>query len=238
MRRLIAVLSGVAIVALAASAAQAGFVFGDYYLVFSNWDNGGGGYGIGPSFNLPTGPTATTDGGIWVKTGSSYALNTQDVNIELDFRTAPDQPTNVITNTCLLSNGVASGDSSGGAYPGYWYASGTDTSSPYYLSPSEYYVPTATTFADATNFQFDLYMWYGNETSYAAAATAGEKVAHSGWFAAGPMAVGLGFPTWSTFDYMPSMLLQTVPEPSTILLLGIGALSLLAYARRRRMRTV
>jgi hypothetical protein len=235
MRRFVVVLSVLAIVVLAASSAQAGFVFGDYYFQLTNWDNGGGGYGIGPSFNLPTGPTATTDGGIWVKTGSSYALSVNDVNIEVDFRTAPDQPTNVITNTCLLSNGVASGDSSGGIYPGYWFVGNADPGSPYNMSANQYYVPTATTFADPTNFQFDLYMWYGTETSYAAAAAAGEKVAHSGWFAAGPMAVGLGFPTWSTFKYMPSMVLAVqTPEPSTIVLVTTGLMGLLAYAWRKR----
>ena len=126
MRRLMTVLSAAAILLLAANAAFATQIFqtGNWYFALSSWDNGGGGYGLGPSFNLPTGPTATTDGAIWVKTGSTYALNTQDVNIALDFRTAVGQPVVVITNSVLLSTGVAHDNvvinSSGACYPGYF----------------------------------------------------------------------------------------------------------------------
>ena len=116
------------LVFLAANTASAGFVVGDYFFELRNDGNGGGGASSGPSFTLPTGPTATSDGAIWVRTGSTYALNEQDVNIECDFRTAPDQPTTVISNTILLSTHVADWDTN---YAGYYYYPG-------YFLPGEF----------------------------------------------------------------------------------------------------
>jgi hypothetical protein len=243
------VLSAAAILLLAANAAFATQTFetGNWYFFLSNWDNGGGGYGLGPSFNLPTGPTATTDGAIWVKTGSTYALNTQDVNMALDFRTAVGQPTILITDTCLLSDGVAIGDvvlnqSTGACYPGYFNSGYTahDVNAPYLVpqatTNNEYWLPTALN-ADPTNFQFDVYFWRGSETSYAAAAADGEDVANTGWFSAGPMAINAApYPFNSAMANMPSVVLQPqpTPEPSTIVLVATGLSGLLAYAWRRR----
>ena len=221
MRRLMTFSSVTAILLLAANAAFAQMQTGNWYFYISNWDNGGGNPpGVGPAWVLPTGPTATTDGAIWVKTGRTYALNTADVNIELDFRTAPGQPTILITDTCLLSNGVANGDvvlnSSGACYPGYFNDCFTarDVGAPYLVTQSSnnaYWLPTALN-ADPTNFQFDASFWRGTETSYAAAVAAGEDVAQTGWFKAGPMMINLVFPFNSAFAYMPSVVLQpTLP---------------------------
>ena len=147
-----------------------------------------------------------------MKTGSTYALNVQDVNIECDFRTASTQPATVITNTCLISSGVAYGDVNvmgQYAYPGYF--SGDDDAtgwgnthpdpSPYAQHLGQYWLPSMTWTA---SFQFDLKFWLGSETSYAAAAAAGEKVADTGWFTAG----SLDSPNDNTFEYMPSVVLQ------------------------------
>jgi hypothetical protein len=242
MRRFVALLSVVAIVALSSSAAFADFHYGNWYFVFSNWNNGGG-VGSGPAWVLPTGPTATTDGAIWEKTESNYALVAQDFNAEIDFRDGVGGTQYVITNTYLLSTGVAYYDTQGGAYPGYWLgADGADgwgnhwpDPSPYRIGSGEFYVPTAD-FADPSNFQLRLKIWLGNQNSYSAAAGAGDKVADSGWFAAGPMASGLMPPDWSTFVHMPSLVLQPTPapEPSTIVLVTTGLVGLLAYAWRRR----
>ncbi len=254
MRRFVTVLSAATILFLAAHAAFASFVLGNYYFELSNWDNGGGGYGQGPSFNLPTGPTATTDGGIWIKTGSTYELNWKDVNIEVDFRDlATGGQDYVITNTMLLSTGVAAHDVNQGDgssestcwYPGYFsneyngsgatYDGGSPYILPYNGGNNQYYVPTALD-APSTQFQFDLHFWQGMETTYAAAAADGENVGTTGWFAAGPMAIGIEFPTNSTFANMPSVLLQpqASPEPCTMVLVASGLLGLLAYAWRRR----
>ena len=51
------------------------------------------------------------------------------------------------------------------------------------------------------------------------------------------MASGIAFPTDSTFEYMPSVVLQPLvptPEPSTIVLVAAGLFGLLAYAWRKR----
>ena len=65
--------------------------------------------------------TATTEGALWIKTGSgSPVLNTQDLNFELDYRATPTSAWITITNTYLLSNGVAEYDCSYDyySYPG------------------------------------------------------------------------------------------------------------------------
>jgi hypothetical protein len=231
MRRFVVVLSVLAIVAMSSSAVFAQFHFGNYYFQFSNWDNGGG-VGSGPAWVLPTGPTATTDGAIWVKTGSTYALNREDFNAEIDFRDLSTGGTiYTITNTYLRSTGVAYEDVAFGgdpnnAYPGYWLGAdgatgwgnnNPDSSSPYRMVANGngmYYVPTAD-FADSTNFQFRLKIWQGTTyNSYdAAAATHSVDVADSGWFKAGSMASGIAFPTWGTFQYMPSLVLQPTAAP-------------------------
>ena len=53
------------------------------------------------------------------------------------------------------------------------------------------------------NFQFELKFWLGSEASFAAAAAAGEQVADTGWFTAGP----LDLSNDNTFEYMPSVVL-------------------------------
>ena len=186
MSRFVTVLSVAAILLLAANAAFAtGFQTGNGIFPSATGTTAAAATAKVRRLIWPTGPTATTDGGIWIKTGSTYELNWQDVNIELDFRTAPGQPSVVITNTMLLSTGVAAHDVNQGDgssestcwYPGYfsneYNGSGStrDVNSPYLVtgntSNNMYWLPTALN-ADPTNFQFDLYFWQGMETSYAA----------------------------------------------------------------------
>ena len=252
MRRMIAILSVMAIATLAASAAQAGFVYGDYYFQFDNWGNGGDDNSTGPAWVLPTGPTATTDGAIWIKTGNTYVLDAStDFNAEIDFKESFTAAPVVITNTYLLSTGVAWGDvsigSGGEGYAGYfmgfdgatgWGNNHPDTSSPYRMVSNGngmYYVPTDGN-ANAAQFEFDVKIWLGNYNSFAAAQVAGADVADSGWFLAGTMAEGTSPIPQTTFANMPSLTLQPAPtpEPSTLLLTATGLAGLLAYAWRRR----
>jgi hypothetical protein len=253
MRRFVA-LCVVAIVALSSSAAFAGFEFGNWYFVFSNWDNGGG-VGNGPAWVLPTGPTATSDGAIWMKTGpgpSDYELNWHDFNAEIDFKDlSTGGQVYVITNTYLLSTGVANVDvnfnepeTPAGAYPGYWlgadgatgWGNNSPDPSPYRMSTGEFYLPTALN-APRTGFRLDLKIWLGNYNSFADAQAAGAYGADSGWFTPADLAIGIAFPTNGTFKNMPSLVLQPLtptPEPSTIVLVMTGLVGLLAYAWRRR----
>ena len=82
---------------------------------------------------------------------------------------------------------------------------------------NEYWLPTALE-ADPTNFQFNLYFWRRTETSFTAAAAAGEDVANTGWFQAGPMAIDITpFPFTSAMAYMPSVVLQpTLPGDANL----------------------
>ena len=198
MRRLILVLGLAAVMALAAGSAQAGFVYGDYYFQFDNWGNGGDDNSTGPAWVLPTGPTATTDGAIWIKTGSTYELDAnQDFNAEIDFKESFAAAPVVITDTYLLSTGVAWGDvtigSGGDGYAGYfmgiddatgWGNDHPDTSSPYRMVSNGngiYYVPTDSN-AIVPQFEFDVKIWLGTANSFSAAQSAGADVADSGWF--------------------------------------------------------
>ena len=128
------------------------------------------------------------------------------------------------------------------AYPGYWLGDDDATGwgnnwadpSPYRNGSGEYYVPET---AGLANFQFDLKMWYGNYSTFSAAQSAGAIGADTGWFKAGSMASGISLPNDSTFEYMPSVVLQPLvatPEPSTIVLVATGLFGLLAYAWRKR----
>ena len=59
------------------------------YFQFDNWDNGNGD-GSGPAFQ-PGGWTATTNGALWIATaGGTPVINTQDLNLQLDYRPHSD----------------------------------------------------------------------------------------------------------------------------------------------------
>ena len=128
----------------------------------------------------------------------------------------------MITNTFLVSTNVAHGDvnfytppTPDGAYPGYWFGSGTfpDLLSPYAMNlggNQEYYLPSSLT--DPVPASSSCISGKATETSYAAAAAAGENVGCSGWFKAGPMAFDNSPVPSTTFEYMPSVILQpTLP---------------------------
>ena len=68
MRCKMVLLSVTALAILAANTAGArGFQLGDYFFWLQNIGNGGNGASSGPSFTLPGGPFATSDGALWVK---------------------------------------------------------------------------------------------------------------------------------------------------------------------------
>jgi hypothetical protein len=146
MRCVTAVIGAMAMLVLSVGAAHAQFEFGMNYFQFTNWDNSG----TGPAWQ-DGGWTATTEGAIWMKNGSTYELNWHDVNFRLDYRHTPTDPWTTITGAYLLSNGVAAGDvniisliqgvpaTPAGAYPGYWLgadgATGWNNNSPDVTSP-------------------------------------------------------------------------------------------------------
>jgi hypothetical protein len=230
MRSLKAVLGVAAVAALAVGSAYAdGYLPGMSFIRLTNYGNGGG--GLGPAFQ-PGGWTATTNGALWIKTGSGDpVLNTQDVSFQLDFRTSSSQPWTTITGAYILgptNQGPAVHDvnwsgNPAEAYPGYWWGcdgntgsgnSWPDSTSPYRLpdfGDGIYYLPgTLNATIDAQKlFQFDLYTWTGAFGTYSQAVGGGAQVAHSGAF----QATGLntdhsGLVNSTAFFYMPSLVLQ------------------------------
>jgi hypothetical protein len=232
MRRVMAVISVMAVMALTVSAAHAQFQFGMNYFTFSNWENGGG-VGSGPAFQ-PGGWTATTDGAIWTKAANgTYELNWQDLNFQLDFRLTPTSPWVTLTGAYLTSNGVADVDvnfnhpeTPAGAYPGYWMGAdgatgwgnnNPDSTSPYRMGIGQYYLPGTYNpdYPDGRptqpGMQFSLYAWLGNDTTFSDALANGAQAGSTGAFQVGTTMYWIS-PMTSAFTNMPSLVVAA-PMP-------------------------
>ena len=209
MKRLTLLVGVLAIFGVMSGTADAQFQFGMNYFYFENTDCGG------PAF-LDGGWDATTEGAVWISTGGTTpVLNTQDLNFELDYRSTPTSPWTVITNTCLLSTGVALHDVNG--YAGYWYAGqgSSQDPSPYSMGGGKYYLPGTydPSYPDGkptqAGMQFNLYAWTGNYNSYSAAAGAGAPAGVTGAFQVGTTFYWI-MPMDTPFTNMPSLVL-TIP---------------------------
>ena len=191
MKRLMTVLGAMAVVGLMAGTACAdltNFQLGMNEFCLSNCS-----YPMGAAFQ-PGGWTATTNGALWIATGGGPpVLNTQDLNFELDYRATPTSAWITVTNTYLLSNGVAQYDCSIDyyAYPGEFegvnntFGVPADHASPYrylYAGSAEYVLPgtgptTDYPYGEPTQgMQFDLYAWTGNFNTFAAATAGGARL--------------------------------------------------------------
>ena len=154
-------------------------------------------------------PMASSGGLVWLSTGGSPALITQDFNAALYAGTnAASLP---LLQTLLLSNGSANHIYEG--MPGY------------FAEP----VLNAYTIPGAINNTFvEVQAWLGNYNSYNAAVAAGSPAAQT------PVFVNLvGIPPSTPIDLigMPALVLS-VPEPSGLLLLGVGGAILLLCRRK------
>ena len=162
--------------------------------------------------NTSSSPFATANGLFWISTNGTPALITQDFNAA--FYVGGTSNSLSPLAVFLLSNGTAAGDNG--------FAPGT------FLDPSgrAYTIQGA---VDSAYFQVQA--WTGNFNSYASAVAGGAPVAQSPVFV-NPVDVPPGFPP--DLLGMPAMVLSTLPEPSPLVLGGLGGLCVLLVWRLRR----
>ena len=263
MRRVMTVLGVTAIVVLAAGAAQAGFILpynsgglpanGYDCSIFGQTFNNGpaeGYIGNYAGYSVWSNPAATVDGAMWINTGSGPTMLTTAVNADLWV----DDPvaswgsggagTSGFANgwielaLLLNSDGSSANDFSAG-WPGVFNGPANELSLPGTAWYWYYNHTGSSRIWPNTTFQMELYLWTGNETSYAAAVADGRYTAYANW--SEPCF------TEAHYNYVqvppipgdidnPAMVLTAAPtpEPCTLLLAATGLAGLLAYAWRKR----
>ena len=231
MRRWMTVFAAAALVGLISATASADVV---YQMGMNSFYLGNDDYSIDPAVNpafAPGGWTATTQGALWIDKGSGPVINTQDLNIRLDYRSTPTSPWITVTGAYLIGDGtinnVGYADCNWLAYPGQFGGCdgalgipGDDTS-PYrhpapgganmgeYVLPgtgptdeNPYGVPTQ------AGMQFNLYL--GGPATLAPflpPSPVSAQVATSGAFQVGTTSYWI-MPQDTAFSNMPSMLLK------------------------------
>ncbi len=223
MRRVMAVLSVMAMVALAAGSLQAGYIVPDWEY---NWGS-------------PTSesPTATTGGLWWLNTGSGPQPLTIDINLEVWGGTTKN-------NTSLCYSGsypaiLLVSDHSG--YGSYEAVTQWQPSYPGMFSAGAYrgdLVP-GTTQQDGATAWIEIKAWTGDYARYSdalAASQAGQAVYVADVEFQSPTSSITTVPIQAMQD-SPAMVLAKAapaPEPSTFLLSVAGLVGLATYAWRRR----
>ena len=227
---------------------------GTAYFLFTNLDDGGLHPSENPNF---TNPNATTDGALWIKTGTAAPVwLSQDVNLRLDWRPTPTSPWTTITTLLLepptppptYANGSGWGDVTALGYPGNWLDNSGQGNpslpmpqSNYSLESSgaphpfgEYWLPGTDTIdrSDWSQFQFELYAWTGTATSFASAVAGGEYVADSGAFSPTPATRGASAGTRLMQSIISRRWLARILQYASHGLAGSRALHHRAPARR------
>lgn len=143
----------------------------------------------------------------------------QDVNITLLGGPTAGSLTQIASLT--FANGLAQGDYTAFGTPGQFAD----------LSGNVYNIPGVA--GGGTAF-FEIEAWLGNAPDFQSALGAGPALGSSGVFsgATGGGGVPPG-PPLSVGDYMPSFALDPTPEPTTLALCGLGAVSLLLFRRKK-----
>jgi len=159
--------------------------------------------------NTSSDPAAANNGLFWVGASKLAA----DANLTLLAGASAGSLSPL--KTFLLSNGSATGSSAAG--PGTW----TD------LSGNTYAVPGVA--AGGTGW-FQVQIWLGNYSSYAAAVSGGALTGQSSAFS---QTLGGGNLVPPDLTGMPAEVLSVVPEPSTFALAGLGVATLLIFRRRK-----
>jgi hypothetical protein len=189
------------------------------------------------------GPYVSSGGAIWIKTGGAAPVAV-DFDINFEFMYSTTGPTGTFSDLISVNDGVTPAllllsnhtadnwmmvhawedPGTGKYYPGYWGIFGAPTA-----DTQCWGIPG--TSASAWYYT-KIRAWTGNFNSYAAAVAGGASVAEST-----PFQTHFAYmmdPNVGDFANMPAMVLQPVPEPSTLILVGAGVAGLLACAWRKR----
>jgi|SRR5882672_2978348 len=162
-------------------------------------------------FNSNLTPDATNQGGVF----DCGVLATGNFNASLYGGNSPTNLSLIVTLTQSSGN-ILSGDVIG--MPGQWI----DVTGQAYIVPG---VPIL-----GSGF-FEVFAWEGNYDSYAAALAAGECAGRSGVFrnfTSSPTANTDDLTGMPSFDICPDC-----PEPGSLALCGLGAVSLLHFCRKK-----
>ncbi len=181
------------------------------------------------SNNSSISPTATSNGRVFFESGGSTTIdNSTDINIELAYGTTASNVSLANAVTTLL---LSSTQSEGNGTLGETLSAAGDISvfgggRIFDASGTGYQFPTLT---PNTYVYFEIFAWTGNFSSYSAALASGTAMAgSSGVFEEQLVAVDASH---SNIQEMPALILThsvvPVPEPSTVVLVGLGGLALL-----------
>jgi hypothetical protein len=171
---------------------------------------------IDNSKNSAASSTATTGGLVFTTSGGAAAL--EKANVGVTLLAGPNVNSMTAVTTIIGSANGGTSDFFAGTGAGQF----TDP-----LNTT--YTLTSQGVGSAAIGTFELQLWEGNFTSYAAAVAGGGYVAES--IFTNP--TGGGPTPTATLTGMPAMVLTTTPEPSTIALGGLGAAALLFFRRRK-----
>jgi hypothetical protein len=193
-------------------------------------------------------PYSDYDGAIWINSGSGPVMLTTAVNADVwgdDYDASWGSGGNGTGGTngwveevLLLNSDGSSANDFGTLLPGTFNSTVPEQGVPgtAWEAYDNSKRPGAGGFGTDTNFQLQLYLWTGPETTYAQAVTDGQYTATAIWTQTVNPASWLKAPAIPPDIDNPAMILTVAPtpEPSTLLLAGTGLLGLLAYAWRKR----
>jgi hypothetical protein len=177
------------------------------------------------SGNTSTSPTATSEGRVFFQNGSSTTIdNSTDINIELAYGTTASNVSLANAVTTLL---LSSSQSEGNGTLGETLSAAGDISvfgegRIFDASGTGYQFPTLPV---NTYAYFKVFAWTGNFSSYSAALGSGTAMTGSSGVFQEQLV------SQSNIQGMPALILThsivPVPEPSTVMLVGLGGLALL-----------